>query len=975
MEGLFEAVREAASRQNWSSGVQLARGDAVQGERREAGELILRVAQRQGMLSQRVVLAPDDEDWSCDCGGADDPCPHVAAAVIALRRAEQAGEDLFSPDAPASGRISYRLTRNQGRLALERVVETEAGTRVLTSTLSAVASGRVEGPAFSATPDDVEVERLLGSRLRGVIPNGILPRLLAGLARCPDVRLDGRPVRCSGEPVVLEGRVEDQGQGFRLWVEPVPSVDESFLNGAALCGDVLHPVGETRLDGRELQVLPRGRTFLPDAVMELVGEVLPSLQRRIHVDIRTRRLPETTREKPRVRIETRREGDALEVFPTLVYGDPPTARIDAGSLVPLGGPVPLRDLDAERRLVRELAADLELAPGKRLTLRGEDAVALAEKLRGWKGDLAGDAPAGFERRAPLVPSVRVEGDGFDVRFESGEGGGRADAGRVVAAWRAGESLVPLLGGHGAGGGFAPLPADWLARHGQRLADLLAARRPDGALPAAALPDLAGLCEDLGEPAPPGFARLRALLEDFAGLPEPALPDDLTATLRPYQKRGVAWLAFLRQAGLGGLLADDMGLGKTLQALCALDGRTLVVAPTSVLPNWRDEIARFRPGLRACLYHGPRRALDPEADVVITSYAILRLDARALGEVHWGTVVLDEAQNVKNPDSQAARAAFALQADFRLTLTGTPVENRLEELWSQLHFTNPGLLAGRADFESRYARPIAAGDAATAEHLRRRIRPFVLRRRKAEVAPELPPRTDAVLHCALSDEERAVYDAVRAATVPEVLEKLGAGRGDVMAALEALLRLRQAACHPGLLPGHADWTGPSAKVELLREELETVVADGHKALVFSQWTSLLDRIEPALAGAEIPFSRLDGATRDRAGVVSAFQAEDGPPVLLVSLRAGGTGLNLTAADHVFLMDLWWNPAVEDQAADRAHRIGQDRPVLVYRMVAEATVEERILALQQRKRELADVALGGAEAAARLTREDLLGLLEA
>ena len=247
---------------------------------------------------------------------------------------------------------------------------------------------------------------------------------------------------------------------------------------------------------------------------------------------------------------------------------------------------------------------------------------------------------------------------------------------------------------------------------------------------------------------------------------------------------------------------------------------------------------------------------------------------------------------------------------------------------------------------------------------------MLRRRKREVAPELPPRTDVVLHCLLSDSERVVYDTVRAATLANVVALLNAG-GSVLAALEALLRLRQACCHPGLLPGQTAST--STKLTVLLERLEEAVADGHKALVFSQWTALLDRVEPHLRAAKMAFTRLDGTTRDRAGVVRHFQDEAGPPIMLVSLRAGGTGLNLTAADHIFILDPWWNPAVEDQAADRAHRIGQTRPVLVYRLVAQDTVEERILALQERKRILADAALEGADRAAAITREELLTLL--
>jgi SNF2 family DNA or RNA helicase len=388
----------------------------------------------------------------------------------------------------------------------------------------------------------------------------------------------------------------------------------------------------------------------------------------------------------------------------------------------------------------------------------------------------------------------------------------------------------------------------------------------------------------------------------------------------------------------------------------------------VLHNWADEITRFRPGLSYNVYHGPGRQLDEKRDVTLTTYAILRIDADKLAEEYWDTLILDEAQAIKNPDSKVTRAAYRLRGDFRMTLSGTPVENRLDELWSQFHFINRGLLGARRDFEERYAKPIGAGDPQIAMRLRERIRPFVLRRLKREVAPELPPRTDIVLHTTLTESERNTYDAIRAAALENVVAQLSSG-ANVMQALEVLLRLRQAACHTALVPGQT--AKSSSKIELLLEFLDEVLSEGHKALVFSQWTSLLDLVEPHLDRVEISYTRLDGTTRDRAGVVEKFQNPEGPPVLLASLKAGGLGLNLTAADHVFILDPWWNPAAEDQAADRAHRIGQNRPVMVYRLVAEETVEERILALQDKKRALSEAALGGAAGA--LTRDDLLSLL--
>jgi len=391
----------------------------------------------------------------------------------------------------------------------------------------------------------------------------------------------------------------------------------------------------------------------------------------------------------------------------------------------------------------------------------------------------------------------------------------------------------------------------------------------------------------------------------------------------------------------------------------------------VIHNWAREAATFVPDRSVCLYHGAGREIVP-ADLTLTTYATLRRDAVALSAEVWDAIVLDEAQAIKNPESQVAQAAFGLRAEFRLSLSGTPVENRLDELWSQMHFTNPGFLGGRSNFSARYEKPILAGDATALARLRARLEPFVLRRLKKDVAADLPPRTETTLYSELAEDERETYEALRANSRREIGARFSNG-GNVMSALEALLRLRQAACHRGLLPG-VEAAG-SSKVEALLGALGDVVAGGHKALVFSQWTQFLDRIESSVGAAGLSSVRLDGATRDRAAVVDRFQNDPDVPVFLISLQAGGTGLNLTSADHVFFMDPWWNPAVEQQAADRAHRIGQDRPVMVYRLVSKDTVEERVLALQERKRGLADAALaaGGLSGSA-VTRDEILALLD-
>ncbi len=977
MQQLFNAVQSACSKATWSRGVELVRSDAVSGERSSGSEIILRVATRQALIAPLVTLYPEDEEWECTCRGQEDPCEHVAAAVIALRQARKAGLDLPRP-AAAAGRIRYAFTATGARsIAFEReVVGPDGAIEPLVHSLKTLAAGRVAGPRIAATALDMTLERALPGERGGVLPAAVLARVVDVLADCEDVTFEGRPVHVSADRLLPSVRVVDAPGGVRVYMDADRSVTRAFENGLALCGDTLRAIGDPRLSGREREDLHRGRFFADADLAELVTELLPTLEDRVRVERITERLPTTTRsEKPRVLLGVERDGDQLSLLPTLVYGSPPCARIDAGRLVHLRGAIPLRDEPAERAALSQLESALGLVVGRRVNLSGQDAIEMAGRLRSWRGEVAGDALAQFAPLGQLEPHLSIEGDGFDLSFrlEQESGGqaragsrGRVSASAVVAAWRAGSDWVST-----GSQGFARLPADWLARFGDRVADLLAARAEDGSLPTCALPDLGRLCEDLEAPPPPGLERLRPLLHDFVGIPRVALPADLRGELRSYQRAGVDWLQFLREARLGALLADDMGLGKTLQAICVLTPRSLVVAPTSLLHNWAEELERFRPGLRVQIFHGPRRQLEPDIDVVLTSYAILRIDNALLGAERWSTLVLDEAQNIKNAESQSAQAAFALPADFRIALTGTPVENRLEELWSQLHFLNPGLLGGRSDFEQRYARPIGEADAGAAERLRERIRPFVLRRLKRDVAPELPPRTDVVLHCELDESERAVYDAVRAAGVAAAVAQLRAG-GGVMAALEVLLRLRQAACHPSLVPGqHAD---QSTKLALLAERIEQAAADGHRALVFSQWTALLDLVEPVLRGISIEFERLDGSTRDRAGVVRRFSDENGPPVMLVSLKAGGTGLNLTAADHVFLLDPWWNPAVEDQAADRAHRIGQTRPVVIHRLVARNTVEEGILALHARKRALSEAALGAEGTGEGLTREDLLALLD-
>jgi superfamily II DNA or RNA helicase len=492
----------------------------------------------------------------------------------------------------------------------------------------------------------------------------------------------------------------------------------------------------------------------------------------------------------------------------------------------------------------------------------------------------------------------------------------------------------------------------------------------------------------------GGERLRALAErlrHFSGIDKIEPPAGLQTELRPYQKDGLDWLQFLRAYELGGILADDMGLGKTVEALAhilvekregRLDRPCLVVCPTSVVPNWLAEAARLAPELRVLSLHGPDRAerfgAIGEADLVLTTYALLPRDADHLLPVAWHIAVLDEAQAIKNAAAKTTGLVCRLDARHRLCLTGTPVENHLGELWSQFAFLMPGLLGDARRFGRVFRTPIEKKqDGERRVVLSGRVKPFLLRRTKALVAADLPPKTEMLRPLELSGQQRDLYETVRLAMHEKVRREVaqkGLARSHIIV-LDALLKLRQVCCDPRLVKlAAARRVTASAKLDHLMEMLPQLVEDGRRILLFSQFTSMLDLIKPALGETGIEFVELRGDTTDRARPVAHFQ-KGKVPLFLISLKAGGTGLNLTAADTVIHYDPWWNPAVEDQATDRAHRIGQDKPVFVYKLVAQGTVEERMLELQQRKKVLAaGIYEAGGNAAASLDGADIERLFE-
>ena len=431
---------------------------------------------------------------------------------------------------------------------------------------------------------------------------------------------------------------------------------------------------------------------------------------------------------------------------------------------------------------------------------------------------------------------------------------------------------------------------------------------------------------------------------------------LRERLRHYQVDGALWLLALARHKLGGLLADEMGLGKTVQALAMMEahpGPHLVVCPSSLVWNWKREASTFSPTLRVLALDGSSRsarfALIPEHDLIVTSYALLRRDIAQYRSHTFSTAILDEAQHIKNPDSQNAKAACALNADARFILTGTPLENSIRDVWSLFDFLLPGHLGSRKDFQERYEKPLLDGERGPLwERLGRRIRPSMLRRRKSEILTELPDKIEQVVEVELTASQKAAYTQLQIAARAEVDAMKDKGGTARMKVLTALLRLRQACCDLRLLGSESP--EPSAKLDALLELVGEAADGGHRTLVFSQFTSMLDLIAPALDGAGIAWCRLDGSTKDRKAVVDRFQSDDSIPVFLISLKAGGAGLNLTAADTVIHFDPWWNPAVEAQATDRAHRIGQKNVVTSIKLVARDTVEQRVIAMQDKKREI-------------------------
>lgn len=647
----------------------------------------------------------------------------------------------------------------------------------------------------------------------------------------------------------------------------------------------------------------------------------------------------------------------------------------------------VRDRAREQALIQQmLACDVRCADRRsnqaRYRVRKRQLPAVVDRLLAANWQVVSEGIL-IRRPGAVRLSVKSDVDWFELDGQVDFEGVTASLPSLLAALRSGKKYVQLDDGtHGM------LPEEWLKRYGG-LADLGTAEGNQirfGRTQALLLDALLAAQENVQFDR--SFVDFRERLQAFSGISSSETTSGFSGELRPYQKEGLGWLHFLRDFQFGGCLADDMGLGKTVQVLALLAARrdqrrekgephqpSIAVVPKSLVFNWIEEGHRFAPQLRIANYTGLDRSTllqnPQDCDLLVTTYGTLLRDITTLKDVRFDYAILDEATAIKNSNSQSAKACRLLSADHRLAMTGTPVENHLGELWSLFEFLNPGMLGRSTAFNSmtRGTQPD------TLHMLAQALRPFLLRRTKEQVLTDLPEKTEQTLYCEMDTKQRALYNELKEyyrASLAQRVQDVGLKKSKIHV-LEALLRLRQAACHPGLLDKKKSQE-PSAKLEALFEQLDEIVDGGHKALVFSQFTSLLAIVRGQLDARKITYEYLDGSTRDRGHRVQRFQTDPECPLFLISLKAGGHGLNLTAADYVFILDPWWNPAVEAQAVDRAHRIGQTNRVFAYRLICRDTVEDKILELQKSKRDLADAIISEDNSLIRtLTAEDLQLLL--
>ncbi len=959
---------------------------------------------------------------TCTCptwtDGWEPVCHHAAALALTLRRMWQSGAELTVTQNPWVSELSAHENR-----ARRYQLEPRGGRWIVKAFDSgaAISGGKMQGSGIS--PVDKLIRTYLDQAVDETDDGGQVldDAALAGLlyfAKHSSVALKGvGKLQFAREPVLLRVRAESREKESRVelhaFLEHVPTarsfeVEKGRVVAGAPTWFLWPETGEVFLVPDTppwvlAQVAKQPRILMDARVDASDMDQLSASLQKVGVP-RTDLFALAADSRPIESIIVTIEGEAefIKVSLAARYGnvtlgitgaDPESARyaMSAG-----GEQVSFyRDLDGEET-ARKVLADLKL--------RWED----GEQAFVARGDTAIEfivagiplLPEGWEKRVPKLPRVRSKSPSPKVSVRSKNGSVldlealvevEGDEGlitfRDLLRWlHEGRRWVTL-----ADGSVAKLDAKIL----QPVAEAAGAIEFDkGGHAEISTLELGTLSHLLSAvPSAEVAKEVRGLMSNMTGEKAAKAPKKakaLTAKLREYQQSGFAWLWQLHENRMTGILADDMGLGKTVQAIALLtkvketdgDMPSLIVCPTSVLSVWKQEVKKWAPSLNVLVWHGQDRAenkrLLKKTDVVVTSYTLMRRDIEELSAMKFRYVILDEAQYIKNWHTNTAKSARELQAEHKLALSGTPVENHLVDLWAIFDFLAPGFLGKLGDFQKNFVKPIEDGDMAALEALRARVRPFVMRRKKEDVASELPPKTEQTYYVQMGKPQLALYNRILKAAKSEIsgrIEELGIDKAQ-MTILAALTRLRQVCTDPQLLGlPEGQTVPPSAKLEAFKELIADAVGSGRKVLVFSQFVEMQKILSDAMNELGIEHLWLHGGTKNREELVQKFQRKDGPPVFLISLKAGGSGLTLTEADTVIHYDPWWNPAVEDQATDRAHRIGQDKPVMVYRLVMEDTVEQKMVELGAEKRKVAESALGrDATLGKKLTMEDVERLLQ-
>ncbi len=1044
---LGEFIRNAQEESNyWDRGVDYVRKDRVVSvQQQDNDEHVFRV---QGKKQYSVRLNLDEQEWDCECPVYRywGPCKHAIAGALhlaekerreQLRRKEQKKSRIsrlrnrlnsvdIRPEHKTNSVIHYLLTNDlegQWRLVAHKGPETPTSQ---VRRLPRVQYEEIDNPSLPAgSVDRTVLERLsldytrnsdLGSSSAPSPMGDVLHLLRNRNVWLQDENGEEHSLTISSSSLSLtlklrepEEEVEQhrdthleitgilENEEVRIRPDQVEIICDRPL--WVLCDETLYPVEGSASEAAILKEFEEGAVDIPRREMDVFcGQVFPRLDAmQIDVEADTDTFPRY-QTQPEGRLYLSEEQKELVIQLRVAYeGVEVTDRTGKHVLVPDEDGRSFRMIERnesqedllrkqfEQTDVREVSVfDDEQA----YTPDGDPIEWLVDRLP----ELTSDGYKVFGEEnlkrysRPMQPTgsrVNVSSgiDWFNLDGAVEYGDQEVSMAELRETLQAGQKYVELSNGE-----YGEIPQDWV----EAFSGCLDMAKEDGdriQLPEAAAP----IADDLTEVADEADVddRFRETLEKFEAfekIEQVEPPSDFKGTLRPYQKAGVSWMMFLREFGVGGILADDMGLGKTIQVLALFQKirerkgsypASLVVAPRSVLTNWKRETRRFIPDISVYTHHGMDRASGceewPDEDLAITTYGTMRRDIDWLSEVDFDYIVLDESQAIRNPDTKTSRAAKKLRADNRLCLSGTPVQNTTMDLWSQFEFLNPGYLGGRTRFEETFVRGIEADQAEKVSNkLQSLVDPFMLRRTKERVEKELPPISQSILECPMEEDQRQLYERVRSAYHTALKEDMEDKSSNEVRfkTLEGLTRLRQICCHPDLVGEDQNF---STKLDQFRRKAREVIQEGHRILVFSQFVEFLEHIENQVQDMDWKYEYLDGQTRNRQERVDRFQNNKDIPLFLISLKAGGEGLNLTGADYVFLMDPWWNPAVERQATDRTHRIGQDKRVFVYRFICPDTVEEKILELQKKKRTIAnDVITPEADLFKNLTQDDITTL---